>query len=149
MTDKLILHVADARWNALLNEDTIAPIIQKTFAVLAADWAHEIAVVLTDDAQVQELNHTFRGKDKPTNVLSFPSEEGEDAYGDVILAYETVLAEAKEQGKVPLHHVTHLLVHGVLHLLGFDHMEEGEAEEMEILEVKILDVLSIANPYES
>lgn len=117
-----------------------------------------IAIVLVDDAQIQELNRDFRGKDKATNVLSFPYEEDEDLppeneqeeeWGDIIFSYETIAREALEQGKSFDHHFTHLLVHGVLHLLGFDHIEDGEAEEMEALEVKILSELSIDNPYRS
>lgn len=126
-----------------------------------------LSVVLADDAAVQELNRQFRTKDKPTNVLSFPAYESvaalravlaaptddpmlEDAgyLGDMILARETVAREAVEQGK-PVHdHLCHLLVHGTLHLLGYDHLDDGEAEEMEALEIRILKELSIANPYE-
>lgn len=106
-----------------------------------------IALVLCDDAQIHEFNRNFRGKDKPTNVLSFPSEES-DEWGDILLAYETIAREAKEQGKTFEQHVTHLLVHGTLHLLGYDHEITQEAEEMESLEIAILSQLAIANPYE-
>jgi len=104
-----------------------------------------MAVVLADDAFIRELNRDYRGQDKPTNVLSFP---GEDAYlGDLILAYETVEREAREQGKSAKHHAIHLLVHGTLHLLGYDHMVAKDAARMEALEIKILKKQEIDNPY--
>jgi probable rRNA maturation factor len=107
-----------------------------------------VNVLLADDAEVQELNRQYRAKDKPTNVLSFPDGEG-DHIGDIILAYETVAREAMEQSKSLKHHLTHLVVHGVLHLLGYDH-ETGEedAEIMEHKEVMLLRTMGIANPYE-
>ncbi|MBK4718844.1 rRNA maturation RNase YbeY [Azospirillum sp. YIM DDC1] len=116
----------------------------------------ELSVVLADDALVHRLNREYRGKDKPTNVLSFALTEaeepelGEDApvmLGDVILAWETVAREAAEQGKTPSDHMTHLVVHGVLHLLGYDHETDDEAEEMEQLETDVLATLGIADPY--
>ena len=120
----------------------------------------EVAVVLADDAMIKTLNGDFRGVDKPTNVLSFPAEDGmksklsrvlkgqkEFAIGDVVLAIETLEREAKEQGKKPRDHATHLLVHGILHLLGYDHMNEKDAKIMESLEIKILKNQQINNPY--
>lgn len=106
-----------------------------------------IALVLSDDEQVQELNRDYRGKDKPTNVLSFPSDEP-DEWGDIILSYQTIAREAAAQGKSFQDHTTHLLLHGVLHLLGYDHENPEEAEEMESLETALLSQLAIANPYE-
>jgi probable rRNA maturation factor len=108
-----------------------------------------VAVALSSDANVEALNGQFRGKRKPTNVLSFPAGEGapEGFLGDVILASETVRREAEEQ-RVPLpHHVQHLVVHGILHLLGYDHISAADAERMEALEISILSKLDIANPY--
>lgn len=105
----------------------------------------EITVVLADDDFVQELNRQYRGKNKPTNILSF---EGEGAHlGDMVLAYETIVREAKEQKKSMKHHTTHLLVHGVLHLLGYDHEQDKQAQTMERLEINILKKLGISNPY--
>jgi probable rRNA maturation factor len=111
----------------------------------------EVTVVLADDARVHELNRRFRGKDAPTNVLSFPApplpEGAPGPLGDVILAYETVAREAAAQGKSLAHHVQHLLVHGVLHLLGYDHETEAEAAAMEGEERRLLAGLGIADPY--
>ena len=114
--------------------------------------AFEASVMLTGDAQLQELNRTWRGKDKPTNVLSFPAPEppgatGPRHLGDIALAFETLTRESEEESKELAHHFAHLIVHGVLHLLGYDHEVEAEAEIMEALEVKALAVLGIADPY--
>ena len=119
----------------------------------------EVAVKLSDDAEVQSLNANYRGKDKPTNVLSFPmvqpdllqslenSDDGEALLGDIILARETCAAEAAEKD-ISLHqHATHLMVHGTLHLLGYNHENEADAERMEDLEVKALASLGLPNPY--
>jgi probable rRNA maturation factor len=114
----------------------------------------EIAVVLADDAAVQRLNREHRGKDSPTNVLSFPAAgdapPAADApllLGDVVLAGETIGREARAQGKPLADHLSHLVVHGVLHLLGYDHMRAAEARRMEALETEVLAGLGIADPY--
>ena len=112
----------------------------------------EISLLLTDDAAIRQLNRQWRGQDKPTNVLSFPAPEspgvpGRRLLGDVALAYETVLREAEAEGKRFEDHFAHLLVHGALHLLGYDHELEAQAEIMEALEVKALATLGIADPY--
>ena len=106
----------------------------------------ELSIVLADNEFVQGLNKQWRGKDKPTNVLSFPQDEP-GLLGDIILAYETVLAESELQNKDFADHTAHLLVHGLLHLLGHDHEEDHEAETMETLEISILQALNIKNPY--
>jgi probable rRNA maturation factor len=110
----------------------------------------EISLVLADDAFVQSLNKTYRNKDKPTNVLSFQQEPDSAPHlGDIIMALETIQNEARAQNKSFNDHATHLTVHGTLHLLGFDHESDEEAEEMEALEVEILQNLGIKNPYET
>jgi probable rRNA maturation factor len=105
----------------------------------------ETVVVFADNAAVQALNATFRGQDKPTNVLSFPS-PGADG-GDIILALETVRAEAAAQGKTFADHTAHLIAHGILHLMGYDHLVRGEARRMERLERRVLARFAIADPY--
>lgn len=117
----------------------------------------EVSVVLTDDATVRVLNRDYRDRDTPTNVLSFANLEDLNApelpddvpvlLGDIVLARETVLGEAAQQGKVPDHHLSHLCVHGLLHLLGYDHLADTDAAAMEDLERRILDRLGIADPY--
>lgn len=137
----------------------VAAIALSTGAALCEDLPldrAEMSLVLADDAMVRELNRQYRGQDKPTNVLSFAALDDEDApetedgpllLGDVIIAYETTAAEAEAEDKALSDHLSHLVVHGVLHLLGFDHMEEDEAQEMEGLESSILGMLGIADPY--
>lgn len=125
-----------------------------------------IALLACDDARISLLNAEFRGKPSPTNVLSWPSQEraaeviGEEPeppepgdaddpeeLGDLAIAYETCLREAAEQGKDPAQHVTHLIVHGVMHLLGYDHIEDEDARLMEEHETRILAAMGIADPY--
>jgi probable rRNA maturation factor len=114
----------------------------------------EAGVVLADDAMVRQLNASYRGKDAATNVLSFPFQAppggvpDEAPYlGDVVLAAETIVQEAAERSIAPTAHLQHLVVHGLLHLLGFDHDTDADAEAMEHLETEILATLGIANPY--
>ena len=110
----------------------------------------ELSVVLCDDAFIQVLNRDWRDKDKPTNVLSFPADPSARAVtlGDIVVAYETSAHEATAEGKTLRDHFSHLIVHGVLHLLGYDHETDPEAEAMEALEVRALTTLGIASPYE-
>jgi probable rRNA maturation factor len=112
----------------------------------------EIAVVLADNAKIQVLNREWRAVDKPTNVLSFPGTPVERLssapfLGDIIIAFETVAREAETEHKPLDHHLSHLIVHGVLHLLGYDHMTRSDAERMEHLERIILASLAIPDPY--
>jgi probable rRNA maturation factor len=114
----------------------------------ASSGAAEIAIVLTDDSEIRELNRTWRKQDKPTNVLSFPAAgSGDKHLGDIVIAFETVAREAKAENKAIEHHLAHLAVHGYLHLLGHDHDDDNQAEEMERLETAILARLGIADPY--
>ncbi len=140
----------DERWENLPSswQEDIQRAFEKIASLVSEDFSErEVSVVFTDDKEVQGLNKKFRHQDKPTNVLSFPSEEKEEL-GDIILAYETVQKEAVESGISLLHHTLHLIVHGFLHLLGYDHEKEEAAEKMETLEIQILESLNIANPYE-
>lgn len=147
-------------WEARAAEAAAAALALTPWAGLAdAAPLVEIAVRLTDDAEVHALNRDFRGKDKPTNVLSFPqvqadlldtlsnSDDGEILLGDIVLARETCAREAEEKGISIPDHATHLIVHGTLHLVGYDHMDDAGAQAMEALEVKALASLGIANPY--
>jgi probable rRNA maturation factor len=114
--------------------------------------AGEVSVVLTDDARIRALNREWRDIDKPTNVLSFPAPGGRTAaepalLGDVVIAYETTAREAAAEAKPFTHHIAHLVVHGFLHLLGYDHESDTEADQMERLETRILALLAVPDPY--
>jgi len=110
--------------------------------------AGDVIILLTNDASVQDLNARFRAKDQPTNVLSFPAPETARPHlGDIALAFETCAREAAAQNKPLEHHLQHLTVHGVLHLLGYDHQSDAEAEEMEAMEREILSTLDVPDPY--
>jgi len=151
---ELDIMIEEGNWETIPDVETLA---QKAASVALAvtyeaDEECEASLMLTDDAQIQELNRNWRGKDKPTNVLSFPAPEqpglnGPRHLGDIALAYETLVRESEEESKELAHHFAHLIVHGVLHLLGYDHETEAEAEIMEGLEVKALATLGIADPY--
>lgn len=146
----------DDRWEAVGLEALCGPAERAALAVTGrVPEGFEIAVMGCDDARIAALNSDFRGKASPTNVLSWPASdtppmEGTSPdieLGDIAIAFETCTREAAEQGISVQDHVTHLLIHGVLHLLGYDHMNDTEAEEMEALEIKALAKLGIDNPY--
>jgi probable rRNA maturation factor len=115
----------------------------------------EISILLANDDLIHILNREYRGKDNPTNILTFAAmDSGEEpmgpntvSLGDVILSYQTIDREAREQGRFLQDHVTHLVVHGTLHLLGYDHIDDNEANNMESLEIRILEKLGVQNPY--
>ncbi len=114
----------------------------------------EVAVLLADDEAIRQMNREYRGKDRPTNVLSFPAGDiaglpgdAPAPLGDIVLCPDVIAREAAEQGKAPDDHWAHLCVHGALHLAGYDHVEDDEARAMEALEVRILAGLGIADPY--
>ena len=107
----------------------------------------ELSILLTDDAHIRTLNRDYRGKDKATNVLSFPVPPPAPLLGDIVLAYETVRKEAQEKHICLEDHLTHLIIHGWLHLQGYDHQTEAEARKMESLEILALSRLGIDNPY--
>ena len=106
-------------------------------------------MLLTDDAAIRALNHRWRGIDKATNVLSFPAARsgGGEFLGDIVIAFETLDRESAAEGKPLLHHLAHLALHGYLHLLGYEHETDPQADEMEALERDILSALRIADPY--
>ena len=121
-------------------------------AILPFQQEAEVTVRVVDSAESHQLNLTYRGKDKPTNVLSFPFEcpPGVELplLGDLVICRQVVEQEAQEQNKPLLAHWAHMVVHGSLHLLGYDHIEDDEAEEMEALEIEFLAALGYANPYQ-
>lgn len=149
--------IEDDGWTAVA--DLEAAVLAAARAVAGLDVVAEAlpasaCVALTGDNAVRLLNATYRGKDKPTNVLSFPSPdagvleaEEADFLGDVILARETVMREAGELGVAASHHLQHLVVHGLLHLLGYDHENDDDAEVMEALETTALSSIGVADPY--
>ncbi len=161
------INAEDPRWGDLsyLAEAAMTAVLRR----LGHDpAAFEVSVLACDDARIRALNAGFRGQDRPTNVLSWPTEDlsaaaegaapappepgtAEDpaGLGDIALAYETCAREAAEQGKPLPDHATHLIVHSVLHLLGYDHMRPGDALLMEETEIAILADMGIANPYEA
>ena len=142
------VEVADEAWRkALPMAETVAASAGEKALDLAKRHG-EVAVLLTHDAAVRDLNARFRGKDQPTNVLSFPAPANpEGLLGDVAVAYETCAREAAEQGKSLADHLQHLVAHGVLHLVGYDHDVDADAEIMEALERRVLAALGVADPY--
>ena len=150
----------DADWELLAQRAVQAAVAQSPYAHFTHDPAlYEIAVKLTSDEEVHGLNRAYRDKDKPTNVLSFPmvqddlleatanTDDGEVLLGDIVLAEGVCAAEAAEKGISVVDHATHLMVHGTFHLLGYDHMDDNEAEAMEALETAALASLGLSDPY--
>jgi probable rRNA maturation factor len=170
MDNAIELVVEETRWN----DFGLQPVATTAFAVIAArlnlaNGPYELSILACDDARIAVLNAEFRGKDTPTNVLSWPGHdlrpdieggkpdmpppaEFGDPYvnlGDIALAYETCLQQAQDGGIEPRHHITHLLIHGMLHLLGYDHETDADAEMMETLEIDLLADMTIGNPYQN
>ncbi len=141
----------------VLKRAYLKKVIETTLRFIDVDQNCEIGIACVDHAESQKMNLDYRQKDKPTNVLSFPSEFPEevlamlDAWpmGDLVICIPVVLQEALEQHKTPIEHFTHMLVHGTLHLMGYDHeTSEQDAEDMEALEIQILAKLGFNNPYQ-
>jgi probable rRNA maturation factor len=157
------ISIESDQWNAFDALDNVQSIISVsvTHALQKQSLTPEhveVSVLLTNDDHIQTLNRDYRDKDKPTNVLSFSQTDFNDKtecnapflyLGDLVMAYETLEREAREQNKAMIDHFTHLCVHGTLHLLGHDHIEEDEAQQMEGLETQILDGMGIKNPYQA
>ncbi|GGD38165.1 rRNA maturation RNase YbeY [Sinisalibacter lacisalsi] len=154
------LIIEDARWEAL----DLATLAERACGAVLANRGMagaSISLLACDDARISALNADFRGKAAATNVLSWPSEErgaevpgerprapADPELGDIAIAFETCAREAEEAGRELAHHVTHLLVHGTLHLLGYDHIDDEDAALMERIEVEILGKFGISDPYE-
>lgn len=151
MTFSIDIQVDDPRWRKV--RGLVARVRRSAEFALRRGKARRsssLTILLSSDQRLKELNRDFRGKNKPTNVLSFPSDAKGDVYlGDIALAYEVTAREAKDGGKRFAEHAMHLTVHGVLHLLGFGHATERTAREMEPLETAILGELGVADPYVS
>ena len=142
---KLVNTAAKAAWKAGNTGDFKLPVISA-----------EVSVLLTNDEAVRVLNKTYRGIDRPTNVLSFAALDDKDEpvvdpmlLGDIVVAFETMKHEAEEQNIPPKDHLFHLIIHGVLHLIGYDHMTEDDAAIMESLEIEILAQNGMENPYDN
>jgi probable rRNA maturation factor len=170
MDNAIEVVVEDSLWNTFDLEKIATRAFEKVAAKLSlAKHPYELSVLACNDARIAVLNAEFRGKETATNVLSWPGYdlapemEGQlpdlppppdagDPYvniGDIAIAYETCMQEAQVAAIEPLHHVTHLLIHGMLHLLGYDHETDADAELMENLEIELLASMGIGNPYEN
>ncbi len=158
----------DVRWEPLVSEAVVQPILQATLRALSWTRPVELSLVLTNDTEIARLNSIHRNKTQPTNVLSFPAHDravleamraSSDAnlkqsdqpipLGDLVLSFDTIQKEASHERKAWRGHCSHLIVHGLLHLLGFDHEDLADAYVMEHLEVDVLHALNISNPYAS
>ncbi|MBI1202142.1 MAG: rRNA maturation RNase YbeY [Rhodopseudomonas sp.] len=132
-------------------EQTVRAAIAAAAAAVSTPGG-EVSILLTDDSAIQALNRDWRGFDKPTNVLSFPAPKGPvmggtPLLGDIAIAYETLLRECDAEGREFLHHLTHLTVHGFLHLIGYDHQNDAEADEMEGIESNIMIAMNLPDPW--
>lgn len=140
-------------WNTLQGAaDTVEQAYEVCADRLGTISGRDVSILLSTDRVIADLNSRYRGENKPTNVLSFPAAAGQAPtehlpLGDIIIAYETMIREAADEGKPPLSHLAHLTVHGLLHLAGFDHQTDRDAERMESLEREILASMAIPDPY--
>lgn len=140
------VEIDDEAWQDAVAD--VGRVVERAASVALGDTEGDVVVLLADDAHVQQINAQFRDKDRPTNVLSFPAPDSARPHlGDLILAYGVCAAEAADQGKSLSDHLSHLIIHGVLHLLGHDHQADDEAEAMEAEERRLLASLGIADPY--
>ncbi|WP_017931235.1 rRNA maturation RNase YbeY [Robiginitomaculum antarcticum] len=154
LSDLIDIAVSDPKWTAFVPDyvPRIAGAVQAACDVLGRAPRAELSIALMSDCQVRTLNRDYRGQDKPTNVLSFPATGPayDDGYilGDIALARETVAKQAQNKGISAGEHLTHLIIHGYLHLSGYDHDTDEAANIMEGLETKAMTHLGLANPYE-
>ncbi len=142
---ELVIH--DKAWLMIMSEVDWLEKLKEVYNLVTGRDRNIVSVCLTNNEEMTQLNGQFRSKHSSTNVLAFP-QNLPNFLGDIALAYGTIKEEAEEQGKTFVHHATHLFIHGLLHLLGYDHQTESEAQVMEVLEVKALSALGIGNPYE-
>ena len=155
MTGAIDIAISDRRWIKAVPkiEHWCRMFVKATLATTPIGTTTSVSIALSDDATARDLNSRFRGIDKPTNVLSFPAHADTEAIGengtlgDILVAYQTTAAEAKGAGISVADHLAHLIVHGVLHLCGYDHLLPRDAEAMETLEADILTRFGIADPY--
>lgn len=149
ISDDLISEIGESS-----DDDVPEPGLLQTWASAAylKETPAVASMLVTTADEIQELNKTYRDKDKPTNVLSFPMDSPEevdlDLLGDIVLCASVIRQEAKQQSKTELEHWAHMVVHGMLHLQGYDHIKDDDAEEMERLEINILSRLGFESPYE-
>lgn len=144
------IQIASPLWDAQpLAEQTAREAVAAAAVALATE-SGEVSIVLTDDEAIRTLNRDWRKIDKATNVLSFPAPAhlgDEKMFGDIVLAYETIAQECHDEDRVFLHHLAHLTVHGFLHLIGYDHQTDSDADAMEAIESKIMIALKLPDPY--
>jgi len=146
-TPAIDIQVASKLWQAQpAAEQTVRAAIAAAAAALPTTDG-EVSVLLTDDAAIRTLNRDWRKIDKPTNVLSFPAPKGASMLGDIVIAYEMLEQECAEEDHIFLDHLAHLTVHGFLHLIGYDHQNDAQADEMEALESKIMTLMKLPDPY--
>jgi probable rRNA maturation factor len=149
--DKMIdldLRIEAAAWSDQISDLDAVCVRALTAGVAQAGAQGEVSVLLTDDAEIQVLNRDWRGKDKPTDVLSFPAAEIDRPFlGDIAIAFETMQRDAASRKIALDQHLSHLLIHGLMHLLGHDHKDDTEAAEMEALEIAALASLGWPDPY--
>ena len=146
------IQIQSPLWDA---QPLAAQTVRDAIAAVAATLStadNEVSILLTDDKAIRLLNREWRGIDKPTNVLSFPAATTKASirmplFGDIVMAYETLKRECDDEDRIFLHHLAHLTVHGFLHLIGYDHQVEAQAEEMERLESKIMTRLQMPDPH--
>jgi probable rRNA maturation factor len=151
-TPPISIQIQSPLWKA---EPAAEQTVRDAIAVAAATLStadNEVSILLTDDKAIRLLNHEWRGIDKPTNVLSFPAAATKASgrmplFGDIVIAYETLKRECDDEGRNFLHHLAHLTVHGFLHLIGYDHQIDTQAEAMEGLERKVMSRMQMPDPY--